>query len=167
MKVLLSDVVVFWVLTPCSFVVGYKRLRVSCCLHLQNRKEKSVVRARIRCSTLTWFLNSSILQHRVNMQQLLCNFIKEKISQRHCQKIVCLIYIDCANFKRNISDIQPTNWLTPWSRDLLEKLTVTELVKKLPASYGTRRFVTAYTRACHWSLAHVKRIQSTNFHPII
>jgi len=28
------------------------------------------------------------------------------------------------------------------------KLTVTQLVKKLPAFYGTRKFITDFTRAC-------------------
>ena len=32
--------------------------------------------------------------------------------------------------------------LTPWSRVLLEKLTGFQLVKKFPAFYGTRRFIT-------------------------
>jgi hypothetical protein len=36
--------------------------------------------------------------------------------------------------------------ITPWSRGLLEKLTVSQLVKKFPAFYGTRRFITAFTR---------------------
>jgi hypothetical protein len=42
--------------------------------------------------------------------------------------------------------------ITPWSRGLLEKLTVSQLVKKFPAFYGTRRFITAFTRAHHLSL---------------
>jgi hypothetical protein len=33
--------------------------------------------------------------------------------------------------------------LTPCSRDLLEKLTALQLVKKFPAFYGTQRFMTA------------------------
>jgi hypothetical protein len=33
--------------------------------------------------------------------------------------------------------------LTPWSRVLLEKLTSFQLVNKFPASYGTRKFITA------------------------
>jgi len=41
--------------------------------------------------------------------------------------------------------------LTPWSR-VLEKLTATQLVKKFPAFYGTRRFITVFTTARHWSL---------------
>jgi hypothetical protein len=43
--------------------------------------------------------------------------------------------------------------ITPWSRGHLEKLTVPQLVKKLPAFYGTRRFITAFTTARHLSLS--------------
>jgi hypothetical protein len=43
--------------------------------------------------------------------------------------------------------------LTPWRRALLENLTGSQLVKKFPSFYGTRRFITAFTRACHLSLA--------------
>jgi hypothetical protein len=32
--------------------------------------------------------------------------------------------------------------LTPWDRVLIENIIVTQLVKKLPAFYGTRRFIT-------------------------
>jgi hypothetical protein len=42
--------------------------------------------------------------------------------------------------------------LIPWSRVLLEKLTGSQLVKKFPAFYGTRRFITAFTKARHLSL---------------
>jgi len=38
-------------------------------------------------------------------------------------------------------------YLTPWIRVLLEKLTVTQLVKKLHAFYGTRRYITVLKRA--------------------
>jgi len=41
-----------------------------------------------------------------------------------------------------------TYLLTPWSRVLLEKLTGLQLVKKFPAFYGTRKFITALTREC-------------------
>jgi hypothetical protein len=42
--------------------------------------------------------------------------------------------------------------LTPWSRVLLEKLTVNLIVKKLAAFYGNRRFITVFTKARHWPL---------------
>ena len=50
--------------------------------------------------------------------------------------------------------------LTPWSRFLLEKLTVSQLVKKFPAFHGTRRFITAFTRARHLFLFWDRSIQS-------
>jgi hypothetical protein len=43
--------------------------------------------------------------------------------------------------------------LTPWSRVLPEKLKRPELLKKFPAFYGTRRFITAFKRARHLSLS--------------
>jgi hypothetical protein len=43
---------------------------------------------------------------------------------------------------------------------LLEKLTVSQLVKKFPAFYGTRKFITAFTKARHLSLSWATSIQS-------
>ena len=40
-----------------------------------------------------------------------------------------------------------THLLTPWSTVLLEKLTGSQPVKKVPSFYGTRRFITAFTSA--------------------
>jgi hypothetical protein len=57
-------------------------------------------------------------------------------------------------------------WLTPWSRVLLENLIVVHLVKKFSAFYGTRVFITVFTRAHHWPLFWARWIQSTPFHPI-
>jgi len=54
---------------------------------------------------------------------------------------------------------------TPFSRVLLEKLNVLELVKKFPALYGTRRFITAFTSARHLSLFWANSIQSIPSHP--
>jgi hypothetical protein len=42
--------------------------------------------------------------------------------------------------------------IIPWSRVLLEKLTGSQIVKKLPSFCGTRRFITAFTSAHHVSL---------------
>ena len=50
--------------------------------------------------------------------------------------------------------------LTPWSRVLLEKLTGSQIVKKLPAFYGTLRFITAFTKARHPSLSLARSIQT-------
>jgi len=56
--------------------------------------------------------------------------------------------------------------LTPWNR-VLEKLIVTKLIKKYPAFYGTRRYITVFTRARHWSLSWTRRIQSTPSPPSV
>jgi len=53
-----------------------------------------------------------------------------------------------------------TYLLTPQSRVLLDKLTGFQPVKKLPAFYGTRRFITALIRARHLSLSWASSIQS-------
>ena len=46
-----------------------------------------------------------------------------------------------------------TYLLTPWGTVLLEKLTGPQLVKKFPAFYGTRKFITVLTIARHLSLS--------------
>ena len=56
---------------------------------------------------------------------------------------------------------QLTYLLTPWCRDLLEKLTGLQLVKKFSAFYGTRRFIAAFTSFRHLSLSWASPIQST------
>jgi len=43
--------------------------------------------------------------------------------------------------------------ITPCSKVLLENLTVSQLAKKFPAFYGTRRFIAAFTTAHHLSLS--------------
>jgi hypothetical protein len=46
-----------------------------------------------------------------------------------------------------------TYLVTPWSTVLLEKLTGSQLVKKFPAFYATRRFITAFTSVHDLSLS--------------
>jgi len=54
--------------------------------------------------------------------------------------------------------------LTPWSNVLIEKLTITQLVKKFLAFWGTRRFVTVFTISRHRSLSWARYIHSTLSH---
>jgi hypothetical protein len=49
---------------------------------------------------------------------------------------------------------------------LLEKPPIVQLLKNFPAFYGTRRFITVFTRALHWSLFWARSIQSIPSHPI-
>ena len=63
-----------------------------------------------------------------------------------------------------ISTYRLTYLLTPWSRIVLEKLTGSQLVKKFPSFYETRRFITAFTSARHLSLSWATSIQSMLSH---
>jgi hypothetical protein len=49
---------------------------------------------------------------------------------------------------------------------LLGKPPVVQLFKNFPAFYKTRRFITVFTRALHWSLPRVRRIESIPPHSI-
>jgi len=55
--------------------------------------------------------------------------------------------------------------LSPRSIVLLEKLTGSQLVKKFPAFFGTRRFITAFISARHLSLSWVSSILYIPPHP--
>jgi hypothetical protein len=46
-----------------------------------------------------------------------------------------------------------TSYLPPPTRIILEKLTVTQLVKKFLAVYEIRRFITVFTKTGHYSLS--------------
>jgi hypothetical protein len=53
-----------------------------------------------------------------------------------------------------------------WIWAFLEKLPILQPPKNFSACYGTRRFITAFTRALHWSLSWSRSIQSLPSHPI-
>ena len=46
-----------------------------------------------------------------------------------------------------------------WSTGLAEKLTGPQLIRKFPAFYRTRRFITAFTRARHLSLSWARSMR--------
>jgi hypothetical protein len=53
----------------------------------------------------------------------------------------------------NVSSLTRGYLLTPWSRVLLEKLTVNFVAsQEIPRIYGTRKFLTVPTRARHLSI---------------
>ena len=64
----------------------------------------------------------------------------------------------------NVHTYIHTYILTPWSGVFLEKLTGLQLIKKFPAFYGPRRFITPFTSACHLSLSSAISIQSVPPH---
>ena len=56
-------------------------------------------------------------------------------------------------------------FITPWSRDLLEILTCSQLVKNFLAFYVTRNFITAFTNSRQMFLPWTRPIQSIPPHP--
>jgi len=70
-----------------------------------------------------------------------------------------------ASFRPVTSKSVLTYFLNPLSRVLLENLNGSELLKKFPAFYGTRRFITAFTSARHLSLSLARSIQPMPPHP--
>jgi hypothetical protein len=70
------------------------------------------------------------------------------------------------NFTVQNSFSEHVNQLTPWSWALFEKSPVAQLLKSFQTFYGTRRFITVFARALHWSLSWARSIQSIPLHPI-
>jgi hypothetical protein len=62
--------------------------------------------------------------------------------------------------------ITTNNSLTPWRWFILEKPLVAQLLKNIPMFYKTRKSITAFTRAPHWSTPSARLIQSISSHPI-
>jgi len=59
----------------------------------------------------------------------------------------------CPNWGTTNTERHGTKFMQPvWSRELLEKLIIPKLVKKLFTFYATRAFITAFTRAHQLSL---------------
>jgi hypothetical protein len=55
---------------------------------------------------------------------------------------------------------------TPWSRVLLEKLTVAQRLNQFPTFYGTKVSITLFIWTSHRTLSWAKWIQSTPWHTI-
>jgi len=77
----------------------------------------------------------------------------------------CVVHPPSPSIKSVFVSALFTYLRTPCSRVLLEKLTGFQLVKKFPAFYGARRFITAVTSARHLSLSWASSIQSIPPHP--
>jgi len=71
---------------------------------------------------------------------LLLPFLKCNIVHLQCSYITYLLLTYLLTYVL-------TYILIPWRRVLPEKLTISQLVKIFPQFYGTRRYITAFTRA--------------------
>ena len=84
---------------------------------------------------------------------------------QYVQQLLSVLYVLITYSLTSLLTYLLTYLLNPWIRVLLGKLTGSQQVKKLPAFYGTRRFITAFTRARHLSLSSSSPIQSMSPHP--
>ena len=90
----------------------------------------------------------------------------------HCSEVPCWY------FDLQLTKFTVTTWqndliiiiiiiiITPSSTVTLEKLTGSQLIKKFPSFYGTRRFIITFKSARRLSLSQARSIQSMPPHPI-
>ena len=95
------------------------------------------------------------------VEHLICQLFLPSVLYISLQFSACLNLVDYWKLLPTITLNNITYLLTPWCRVLLEKLTGLQLVKKFPAFYGTRRFITAFASSRHPSLSWTSPIQST------
>jgi hypothetical protein len=72
---------------------------------------------------------------------------------------ICHTDLKCPNAEK-MQELYKLDWLTAMSWILLEKPPVAQLLKNFPTFYGTRKFITVFTRALHLSLSWARWIQS-------
>jgi hypothetical protein len=88
-----------------------------------------------------------------------CDKVRNSCNTNKCT-VLCLFAHEEIENSTFVGVTRVSSFVTPWSRGLLDKLTVSQLVKKFPAFYLTRRFITAFTRARYLSLSWASSIQS-------
>jgi hypothetical protein len=125
------------------------------------------------------FQNRKSRKLQIRVFTTLAFFIKSSFTTKSI-KSLCLFYHHANFHVYSYNDSETTtmescnlfithqrlNNLNSMDQSPFEKLTVTHLVKKLPAFYGIWKFVTAFTPACHWSLSCARCTQSTPSYPI-
>jgi hypothetical protein len=77
---------------------------------------------------------------------------------------VCIIYSHMCIYIYTSMCIHTNS--TTWSWAFLENPPVAQLLKNLSTFYGTRRFITVFTRALHWSLTRARSVQSIPPYPL-
>jgi hypothetical protein len=78
--------------------------------------------------------------HRAYLEQLIIHLIKICFLCHHKAEQWTFLCISSSQFKIS-------RQLIPWSKIPVGKLLVSQLVNKLPAFYGTRRFITMFQEA--------------------
>ena len=115
---------------------------------------------------MCWIINFLIIidARYKREDSVFCCIRREILKLIECQHSSVRMYIWYSHC-HGCTFVTVTYLHTPRSRVLLEKLASLQLVKKFPAFYGTRRFLTALTSARHLSLSWASPIQSSYLNP--
>jgi hypothetical protein len=95
--------------------------------------------------------NISVLTHRFSSSKYVSSLIIFPF---------CLHTWHCRISDHYIVVLYTLVMLTPWSWALLKRPQVGKLLKNFATFYRTRRFITVFTIALHWSLSCARSIQS-------
>jgi hypothetical protein len=118
------------------------------CYKLYSRKFTTTHHCQWLMNTpLTFSLSPFVRLFHVN--SVLVNNVTEILSLPYF--LILTHYVRSGIQMNNINSLLSSQ-LTPWSR-VLEKLTVTQSVMEFPTFYGTHRYITMFTTACHQSLS--------------
>jgi sucrose-6-phosphate hydrolase SacC (GH32 family) len=121
-----------------------------CSRYLRNVGTKYQLHGVTRQKTVYIILVLGTLRTSNNFTSIYQGFQNEGTNKRECQY--------CMNSRCYYL-------LSPWSRVPSWEANCLQLVKKFPAFYGTRRFLTALTSARHLSLSWASPMQSSHPHP--
>jgi hypothetical protein len=79
---------------------------------------------------------------------------------------ICMCYKDYFHYKcGNLNMV--ILFTHSWSRALLEKPPIVQLLKNFPSFYGTRRFSTMFIKVLYWSLFGARSIHFIPYHAIL
>ena len=143
---------------PCAFKKGTKRRNLS--VRILNKIMNFL--NQMRWSRVIWtrfLLNINHFVFDKNRQVISFGFERILTYLLTCISTYILTYL-LPSFLPSFLRYLLTYLRRPWGRNPLENLTGFQLVKKFPAFYGTRRFITAFTSSHHLPLSWATWIQS-------
>jgi hypothetical protein len=100
------------------------------------------------------------VQYNLSLILTVFEIIKQKLI------LCCAITRDHRNIGDPCTYSSKRLQLTPWSRVILDKPTVAQLLKNSPTIHGTQKFITVFARTFYWTLSWPRWIQSLPPHPV-
>ena len=157
----------------------YKKNNLACSRnHCSSRKAVSIRHSECVCVCVSFVIQHAMRMRSMTMSTVTClalpyfstlshkrhDFRGGVIEHKMCVLIFSTTFVwNISHPKKNSGRYHSyllTYLLTPWSRVLLEKLPGSAASQEIPPIFGTRRFLTVLTSACHLSLSWANSIQS-------